>query len=165
MPDRLLFDGLFRALPFDNLLNVIRLKGKDVKLLLRIATSGAHGIAETSGLKLKLIPYDRDAEKTDLDENGRLDVWETNRLVDVRTSEGKPIFDNKTYTIATFDFLVGGGDDLGFVMKKIPKKDILRSKTGYCRDIVAEYLKQFKVINTKEHPLVDPQHPRVEFVK
>jgi 5'-nucleotidase len=159
------FDGLFRALPFDNLLNVIRLKGKDVKMLYRIATSGSHGIVEFSGLKLKLIPYDRDAEKTDLDGNGHLDVWETNRLVDIRTTEGKPIVDDQVYTIATFDFLVNGGDDMGFVMKKIPKKDILLSKTGYCRDIAAEYLRTFKVINTKDHPLVDPKNPRVEFIK
>ena len=157
------FDGLFQALPFDNLLNVVRLKGKDVKMLFRIATSGSHGIVEFSGLKLKLIPYDRPAPQTDLDGNGKLDVWETNRLVDIRTSDGKPLDDNRVYTIATFDFLVSGGDDMGFVMLKIPKKDV-SIRGGYCRDVVAEYLRHFKVINTHAHPLVDPKHPRVEFV-
>jgi 5'-nucleotidase len=159
------YEGLFRALPFDNLMNVVRLKGKDVKMLYRVATSGSHGICEFSGLKLKLIPFDRNAERTDLDHNGRLDEWETNRLVEITTTDGKPIIDDQEYTIATFDFLVTGGDDLGFVMKKIPKKDILLGKTGYSRDIVVDYLQGFKVINTKEHPLVDPSHPRVEFVK
>ncbi len=157
------YDGLFRALPFDNLLNVVELKGSDVKLLYRIATSGAHGVIGVSGLELTLIPFDQEAPKEDLNGNGRLESWETRRLIRIRKADGEEIEDQRTYRIATFDFLVNGGDDLGWFFSKVPSRAIRRDKTGYCRDLVTEYLKREKKINTREHPLLDPDHPRIKF--
>ena len=157
------YDGIFRALPFDNLLNVVKLNGKQLKLLYQIATAGSHGIIGFSGLRLTLIPYNREVEKTDLDHNGKLEDWEGKRLMKIETSDGKPILDKKMYTVATFDFLVNGGDDLHWFMKQIPEKNISRANSGYCRDLLVDYLKSAKVINTAEHPLVDPKNPRVIF--
>jgi 2',3'-cyclic-nucleotide 2'-phosphodiesterase (5'-nucleotidase family) len=157
------FDGIFRALPFDNLLNVIRLKGRDVKLMFRVATAGSHGIVGFSGLKIKLIPYDREVPKFDLNGDGKSESWESNRVVEIKTADGKDLKDDQYYTLATYDFLVNGGDDLIWFMKRIPEKDISRKFSEYSRDIVTEYLKRAKVINTPEHPLVDPKNPRVTF--
>lgn len=157
------FDQIFRALPFDNLLNVIRLKGRDVKLLYRIATAGSRGIAGFSGLKLKLIPYDRDIPREDLNRDGKTETWEGNRLLEIKTSEGKELKDDQFYTVATFDFLVNGGDDMHWFMSRIPVRDINRNYSEYCRDIVTEYLKKVKVFNTVEDPLVDAKKPRVVF--
>ncbi len=159
------FDGIFRALPFDNLLNVLKLTGKQVKMLYRISSAGSHGIIGFSGLRLTLIPYDREVEKTDLNEDGKLERWEGNRLVKIETSEGKPIEDDKMYTVATYDFLVTGGDDLIWIMKQVPAKNIIKPHTGYCRDMAAEYLKKVKVINTVDHPMVNPSKPRVLFTQ
>ena len=157
------FDSLFRALPFDNLLNVLRLKGSDVKMLYRIATAGSHGIIGFSGLKIKLIPYDKPAIRDDLNSNGKHESWEDNRILEIKTSDGKDLNDDQYYTVATFDFLVNGGDDLVWFMKRVPEEDIFRQKAEYCRDIVSNYLKRAKVINTVAHPLVDPKNPRVTF--
>jgi 2',3'-cyclic-nucleotide 2'-phosphodiesterase (5'-nucleotidase family) len=157
------FDGLFRALPFDNILNVIRLKGKDVKLLYRIATAGSHGIVAFSGLQIKLIPFDREVPKEDLNGDGKFEPWESNRIVEIRTSEGKELKDDQYYTIATFDYLVNGGDDLSWFMKRISSKNVSRKFSDYSRDLVTAYLRKKKVINTVEEPLVDPSKPRVLF--
>lgn len=159
-------DALYRALPFDNFLNVIRLSGKDLKLLLRISTSGAHDYSQTAGLRMKVIPLDRDASRTDLNGDGKLEVWETNRLIDVTRIDGRPIEDSKIYTVATYDFLVNGGDDLSWFMKRVRKDQVDRSLGVFSRDIVADYLKtefqaKGKKINTREEPLLNPLEPRV----
>ncbi len=157
------YDGLFRALPFDNLLNVVELKGAEIKLLYRVATSGAHGVIGISGLELTLIPFDQEAPKDDLNGNGKLESWEVRRLLRIRKAGGEEIEDQRTYRVATFDFLVNGGDDLGWFFSKVPSKAIRRDQTGYCRDLVTEYLKREKRINTPERPLLDPEHPRIKF--
>jgi 2',3'-cyclic-nucleotide 2'-phosphodiesterase (5'-nucleotidase family) len=155
------YDGLYRALPFDNLLNVLKMTGRQVKLMMRLATSGTHGWPGVSGLRLTVIPLDQDAPKTDLNGDGKLERWETNRLLKVETEDGKPIVDHKIYTLATYDFLVTGGDDMKFVMDQIPKNRVSLTSSGYCRDLAIEYFAKHPVINTKEHPLVDPNHPRI----
>ncbi len=157
------YDGVFRALPFDNLLNVVELKGSEVKLLYRIATSGAHGVVGVSGLELTLIPFDQDAPKDDLNRNGRHESWETRRLLRILKTGGGEIEDGRIYRVATFDFLVNGGDDLGWFFSRVPQRSIRRDQTGYCRDLVTEYLKQEKRINTPDRPLLDPDHPRIKF--
>lgn len=158
------YDGIFRALPFDNLLNVIELTGAQVKLLYRIATSGAHGVVGVSGLELTLTPFDQEVPKDDLNGNAKLEAWEARRLVSLRRASGEELEDSKVYRVATFDFLVNGGDDLGWFFSMIPERSIRRELTGYCRDLVTEYLKREKRINTKERPLVDPEHPRIRFL-
>lgn len=157
------FDGLYRALPFDNLLNILQLSGKQVKLLYQIASAGSHGIISFSGLKLTLIPYDREVEKEDLNADGKLERWEGRRLVKIETSDGRALDDSKMYTVATYDFLVTGGDDLNWFMSNLSPKAVIRPHTSFSRDLVTEYLKREKVINTVAHPLVDPSHPRVIF--
>jgi 2',3'-cyclic-nucleotide 2'-phosphodiesterase (5'-nucleotidase family) len=155
------YDGLYRALPFDNLLNVVQMTGKQVKLMYRLSVSGNHGYPGFSGAKLTVLSPDIEAPKDDLNHDGKLERWETNRLVKVETSEGKPLEDRKIYTVATYDFLVTGGDDMKFIMDQIPKNRILHPKSGYCRDMATEYLQKRHTINTKENPLVDPKNPRI----
>jgi 5'-nucleotidase len=159
------YDGVFRALPFDNLLNVVELTGAQVKMLYRIASSGAHGVIGVSGLELTLLPFDVEAPKKDLNGNGKFESWEAERLISITRSGGKPIDDRKSYRVATFDFLVKGGDDLSWFFSRIPKKAIRRERSGYCRDLVTEYLRTHPRINTRSAPLVDPVRPRIRFVR
>ena len=85
-------------------------------------------------------------------------------MVGINTPDGHEIQDQKLYTVATFDYLVSGGDDLAWFMGRIPSRQISRKVSGYCRDLVSEYLKKFKIINTPENPLVNPQSPRIRFL-
>ncbi len=155
------YDGLFKALPFDNMLNVVRLKGKDVKLLYRISTSGAHGLASFSGLKIKIRKQDGKIIGDDLNGDGRLDPWENNRILEMRMSDDREIKDDEHYTVATYDYLLGGGDDLSWFMMRVPAKEISKKDADYSRNIVTDYLKRMKVVNTAERPLIDPSRPRL----
>jgi 5'-nucleotidase len=157
------YDGLYRALPFDNLLNVVKMTGAQVKLMFRLATSGTHGYPGFSGVKLTVIPLDQDAPQTDLNHDGKLEKWETNHLLKVEMNDGTPVMDKKIYTVATYDFLVTGGDNMKFLMEQIPKSRIDTTHAAYCRDLAIDYFKHHPRINTKEHPLVDPANPRIIF--
>jgi hypothetical protein len=132
-------------------------------LLYRIATSGSHGTIGLSGLQIKLIPLNQEAPRTDLNHDGKLESWEANRILSIQTADGNEIMDDHRYQVATFDFLLSGGDDLAWFMQQIPSRMISRKVGGYCRELVADYLKSAKLINTPEHPLVDPAHPRIRF--
>jgi 5'-nucleotidase len=159
------YDGLFKALPFDNMLNVVRLKGKDVKLLYRISTSGAHGLASFSGLKIKIRKLDGKPVGDDLNGDGRVDSWENNRILQIRMADGREIKDEEIYSVATYDYLLGGGDDLSWFMMRVSAKDISKKDADYSRNIVTDYLKRLKVINTADRPLIDPAHPRLVIEK
>jgi 5'-nucleotidase len=162
---KITYDGLFRALPFDNLLQVVELSGRDLKLLIRIAASGAHGAVGLSGLKVKLRSLELPARKDDLNGDGKMESWEGDRLLEIRTSSGAVIEDKKRYRLATFDFLLNGGDDLAWFMKRVREKDISRNFGGYCRDLVSDYIRREKRINSPEKPLIDPANPRVKMIQ
>ncbi len=159
------YDGLFRALPFDNLLQVVELSGSDLKLLMRIATSGAHGTVGLSGLRIKIRALDLPAKRDDLNGDEKLEPWEADRLLDIRTASGAMIEDRKRYRVATFDFLLNGGDDLSWFMKRIRPGDIEKKHSGFCRDLVADHIRKARIINTPAKPLVDPEKPRLEAVR
>ena len=73
--------------------------------------------------------------------------------------------DDQFYAIATYDYLIGGGDDLSWFMKRISEKDVSKKNSDYCRDIVTAYLKKLKTVNTREKPLIDPERPRLVIEK
>jgi hypothetical protein len=132
---------------------------------LRSAESGTRGVFPVSGLRIKLVRLDKPVEGKDLNRNHRIDPWEFDRLVEVRTLDGKLLQDGKLYTLALPDFLVGGGDDFDWVMAKIPAIRIHREGFGLMRDELAEYIRSAGPLNTVDRPLVDPNNPRLTFVE
>lgn len=159
------FERLFRTLPFDNSVSVLKVTGKELKNILRVAESGAKGFFPVSGATLKLIGLDQDAPSSDLNGDKRIDPWEINRLKEVRLSNGDLVEDKRIYTLATVDFLVTGGDDMGWAMSQISKDRIQLTASGLIRDVVQEYLGKAGVLNTEDKPLVNPKKPRLVFVK
>lgn len=155
------FGAVFRSIPFDNAVSTLTLTGREVRLILRIAESGSRGFFGVSGVTLKLIDLQDEAPASDLNGNQKIEPWEINRLVEVRTSDGKLLSDTKTYRLATLDFLVNGGDDLGWIMAQLPHDKIETGKL--VRDVFVDYLAARKVINSTDAPLVDPNHPRFIF--
>jgi len=159
------FEALFRTLPFDNSIAVLNVNGKELKNILRVAESGSRGFFPVSGLRLRLIDPQYDAPSNDLDKNGRIDPWEINRLIEAKTLQGQSIRDDHWYTLATIDFLVTGGDDLGWAMSQIPADRVQLAAGGLIRDVVQNYLAELKTVNTAENPLVLPKQPRMTFEK
>jgi 5'-nucleotidase/UDP-sugar diphosphatase len=81
------------ALPFNNRLVVLRLKGSAVRAALEQGLSEEHGMVQQSGMVVRFDPHAP---------AGR-------RLVAV-TVKGKPLVDDATYVVATIDFMAEGGD-------------------------------------------------------
>lgn len=162
------YGEIFRILPFENSVEVLDLTGRQLRTLLRVAESGSRGFPPVSGLRLRLVDPESDAPSTDLNEDGKIEPWEVNRLLEVRMDDGTLLDDNKHYKLATLDYLASGGDDFGWVMSQIPEED--KKPTGILvRDAFAKHVQELSrlegSINTPAYPAADPAHPRLVFVR
>ena len=112
-------------MPFDNMLVVLTLKGSDLQQLGEIfAYSGGQGIA---GMRIKAV-----GDK----------VMQQDALV---TINGKAIEMDKTYTVATSDYLSQGNDGM------LPLKNHIQcwNSEEKIRDLYIEYIKQVKVVEAR----------------
>ena len=127
------FRNVFELMPFDNMLVVLTLKGSDLQQLCEIfAYSGGQGVA---GMRIKAIG-DR--------------VMQQEALV---TINGKPLEMEKTYTVATSDYLSQGNDGM------LPLKNHIKywNSEEKIRDLYIEYIKQVKVVQAKVDGRMDIQ--------
>lgn len=164
------YADVFKTLPFDNYLSKLTLTGKELKRFVRITHAGARGFFSTSGLVVRAIRRDDEPYSSDLDGNGKIEPWELDRLIEVTLEGGVPIEDGKTYTVGTIDFLVSGGDSLGWFMSGIPKDRTVVMAGPVLRDSVIAYLKKRDEaepagLNSELAPIVDPNRPRLVLEK
>ncbi len=159
------YEQLFRSFPFDNHVALLDVSGKELKAILRVAESGAKGYFPTSGVLLRLIRLGEEAGSDDMNQDGKIQPWEVNRLLDVHLANGDKIKDDKRYKLATLDFLVTGGDDMGWVMSRVPAQHVNLAAGGFVRDVLQAYLAKLGKINSLENPLFDPAHPRLVLEK
>jgi 2',3'-cyclic-nucleotide 2'-phosphodiesterase (5'-nucleotidase family) len=115
----------YELMPFENEIVVVELKGKYVKELVTYLqhSKQAHPI---SGLQIKLDKYYNLLEAT---------------------IKGKPIDDNKTYHIATHDYLYNGGGKMTF----FEKSDTLYYLDYKLRNLLIDYFKKHDTLN----PVID----------
>jgi 5'-nucleotidase len=161
------FGDVFRTLPFDNQVVLVHVTGKELKTILRIAESGSRGFFSVSGVRMRLLSPEADAPGTDLNGDGKVDVWEDNRTLSLELEDGSTLQDDKQYTLATLDFLLNGGDDLGWIMSQLPA-DRQEAPAMLLRDAVILQMKtlaQKGPINSVNHPIIDPASPRLKFEK
>lgn len=158
------FDKIFRALPFDNTIARIEMTGKELGLFFRLANNGSHGVFQVSGLTIKMIDLTKEAPADDINGDGKIEHWEVNRILEIRDEKGNLIDENKTYVVATVDYLAKGGDNLGWIMNQIPKNRMKIDAAGAPRDAIIDYLKKHSPVNTKAKPLKNPKKPRIILV-
>jgi 5'-nucleotidase len=160
------FEDVFKVMPFDNELAVAKLTGKELLLLLQVAFSGAEGIPAVSGLRVKLLDvpmgqagrWDRDLNK-----DGKKEEWERNVLVEVVSSEGKPLQLDKYYLLATNSYLVHSGDYQNIVYDQVPKERMKLYDGVLIRDILVAYFRRNSPLNPLTY--LPPQQPRVQTVR
>ena len=123
------FRNVFELMPFDNELVVLTLTGEEIHRLCEIvATNNGEGMA---GLRLKA-------------RNGKVLQVEIN---------GKSLEKDKTYTVATSDYLSQGNDGM------LPLKNYIKywNSEEKIRDLYIEYIKQVKVVEAKVDGRMDIQ--------
>ncbi len=117
------FGDVFELMPFDNRLVTFELSAGKLAQLLKIhAASGKHGLVSISGFTAKVRCQD-----------GFIQT----RLSDPR---GEPIDDDRLLTVATSDFLSGGGDGF-FVGVDMPRAN-LRDAGKLVRDALVHGIQQ-----------------------
>ncbi len=159
------FGAVFKVMPFDNAIVLIDVKGSELRKILQVAESGSRSFASVSGLQLKLMDDLHDAKGKDLNHDGRTDPWEYDMLLDVRTADGKPLSDKKTYRVATVDFLTSGGDDWAWPMSQIPKERFHFEGMPLVRDVFVDFVKAHPELPSGQFPGIDAAKPRFQFVK
>ncbi len=157
------YGDVFRSFPFDNEIVTVQVTGQELTTILRVAESGSRGFGAVSGAFLKLIDPKYDAPRNDLNGDGLDSAWKTNRLISITLSQGEPLELHKIYTLATSDFLLTGGDDLGWPMSLISADRIQMNHGMMIRDAIVNYLQKSGPVNGPDHPLVDPNRPRFKF--
>lgn len=124
MPDGVVTVGdIFLISPFENHLVVLEMKGSDVLELMRnIAAVGGEGVSSSVRM---VISKDRELKGV--------------------TIGGKEIDKNRTYTIATLDYLAEGNDKM-YALKRATK----RHEIGLLvRDVMAESVLKNRIIDSK----------------
>lgn len=167
----ILYGNLFKALPFDDDLAVVELKGSELRRCIEIATSSAHGVPGLSGLRARVIDVsrvppeylDNPSISRDLTGDGKRAPWERNLLLDLNDSAGNAIKDDQFYRLATLDFLVLGGDHQSAVLSRLPARRIRTFPGVTLRDAVINYLKNNPIVDPAS--FFDPARPRVELVR
>ncbi|WP_411030997.1 5'-nucleotidase C-terminal domain-containing protein [Spongiimicrobium sp. 3-5] len=121
----------YEIMPFENLIAVVPLKGKSVRELVSflIASDRAHPIA---GMQILL------------NKDGALKSVNIN---------GSPFNENRTYYVATSDFLVAGGDNMGFFSDNATVTDI----DYLIRNAIIDYFKKMDTIA----PVIDDRFTKL----
>ncbi len=148
----LTYGSLYDVMPFGNHAAVMSVSGKTLLEILRVGTSGAHGVFQVSGLRIR---YDRGRDhcpKVDRDGNGKVDAHDRQRLVSVTLENGKPVDPQGTYKVVTSSFLASGGDGLKTLLKRIPagRIQVLYGRLSL-RDLIAAYMRRHRpLINSAD---------------
>lgn len=137
---KITFGDLYEVHPFDNYAVEVKMKGKQLKDLLRVGVSGANMLPVIGGIKAKFYLDDKDIYLRDVNGDGKKEKWERDRLAElVWEKSGKPVGDEEEFWLATNDYLASGGDKTGHVFDSIPPSGRRFSDLS-SRDVVATYL-------------------------
>lgn len=110
----------YEVMPFDNSIVVVELKGKSIRDLISflIRSNRAHPIA---GLQI---------------------VLDKNDSLKSASIQGRPFDENRTYYVATSDYLVSGGDNMGFF-----KDNMGSTNTNYLiRNAMIDYFSKIDTV-------------------
>jgi len=155
------FGNLYEVHPFDNYGVMVKMKGKQLKDLMRVGVSGANMLPVIGGIRAKFFLDDKDSYLRDVNGDGKKEKWERNRLAElVWEKSGKPVDDEEEFWLATNDYLASGGDKTGHVFDTIPPSGRRFSDLS-TRDVVAAYLRagKAKVLPTTDKMRLVPANP------
>lgn len=163
-PGEIRVEDVYQLLPFDNSVATVRLSGKQLKELLRVATSGAHDLPILRGVRLRVDLSADPCVGVDANGDGRRERWERNRLESATLEDGSAILDDKEYIVVTNSYLANGGSDFSRVLGGLPAGAV-QVEEGFplLREVVEAWLRARRVqLGTAEDTWTrHPQGPLV----
>lgn len=146
------YGQIYDVMPFGNRPAFMDLTGAELRQILRISSSGAHGPPQVSGLKLTIDRALDACPKVDRDQDGDVSKSDRNRLKTLTLPDGSPIVDDRVYKIVTSSFLAYGGDSWRPILDRVEAGRIkVLTDDLPMRDIIASWLR-------KERPVLDSPH-------
>jgi len=131
----LTYGRFYDVMPFGNMVAELDIKGSELLEVLRIATSGAHGVSQVAGLRVVYEPSRDACPSKDLDGDGEVGKTDRDRLVSVTLADGSPIEPNRVYKLVTSSFLARGGDSWrGVIQGMNPERIRVRYDLGPMRE-------------------------------
>ncbi len=136
------YGDLYEVHPFDNFAVAVKMKGKQLKDLMRLGVSGANSIPAVVGVKATYFGDDDAKYLRDVNGDGKKELWERDRLDTlVWEKSQEAVKDEEEFWLATNDYLASGGDNTAHVFSTIPENQ-RRYLDLTQRDVVAEYLRK-----------------------
>jgi len=138
---------VFHVFPFDSGIGFVRLSGAKLLDLVRLGTSGAHGMLVQRGLKVVVDLEKDECIADDWNKDGTKEPWERDLLVSVTLEDGSPIDPAKEYMVVTSDYFSGGGSDFNQVLKTLPPGSVSSpAAQTTLRDVLLEWLSSHPVM-------------------
>ncbi len=148
----LTYGRLYDALPFGNAVAYLDVDGKTLLELVRLGTSGAHGVIQVAGMS---VTYDQSKDHcptVDRSGDGKIDANDRDRVV-VVTVAGAPVDPAKTYKVVTSSFLASGGDDWGQALERGGAEVQIFHTQPPVREQVGGALRRLRpVLNSPDNP-------------
>ena len=136
--------NIYEMSPFDNTIVTFSMTGDELLTMLKqTEESTTYGLYPVSGVKLQILQSSY-----------------SKKLISAKLFDGIneiEIEKNKTYKIASNNFLLNGGDDFAKVMKWYKIKDFI--DYGDTRENLITYLKNIQYIDSKNY--IDSLNPRI----
>lgn len=132
---------IYAFMPFDNYVTTVEMTGAQVKKVLEHGATLFKGMVQVSGLKFTYDPS----------------LPAGQRVIEMTLPDGTPIDLDKTYLVATNDFMATGGD--GFTMFKEGKNMVNTYVT--VRDEILEYVKAETAAGRAINPAVEGRITKV----
>ncbi len=145
---------LHAVMPFNNRLVLLAMSGEALRTAIRVGASGAQGVMQVAGGRYHFDPTRTGG--SDLDDDGELEGWETDRLCTAH-ADGEPIDPERTYRVATTDFLVAGGDHMGHALAN--GRELVQGPM--LRDAIIAYVAGRTACLGAGPEASDPSRPRV----
>jgi len=129
------YGEVFEALPFDNSYALVYLTGLQIHDLIESWLGYAHVMPQISGLKINFTEHG--APRT-MSNKAKQSKTLPDPILSMTTTNGEPIEESKTYSVALPDFLASGGSGMAFVMNQVPVQIFYGRMV---RDVVIDYFK------------------------
>lgn len=150
------YGALYDVLPFGNRPATLELSGRVLRQILQVATSGAHGLPQVSGIRAVIDLGQDPCPTKDRSGDGIVGRSDRDRLVSVTTADGSPIDPDRTYRVLTNSFLARGGDHWRSLLEHVhpDRKRVLTDQLPN-RDVIAAWMRRVApILNSPDNPLV-----------